>query len=116
MQTNFKTPPPPFIEEVQRDLRVATQSAKHIILMGYTLPPDDVTYRAFFSARRQRRQKDGEPPVRCSVVVGCDYGDRWHGPSDIEGLDSLTTGKPPQALIITPPTPVTPPPASASAA
>jgi hypothetical protein len=43
MQTNFKTPPPSFIEEVQRDLRVATQSAKHIILMGYTLPPDDVT-------------------------------------------------------------------------
>jgi hypothetical protein len=36
----------------------------HIIFMGYSLPPDDVTYRAFFSARRQRQGAQ----VRCTVV------------------------------------------------
>ena len=87
MPSNFKAPPPSFIDEVQRDLRVATQAAKHIILMGYSLPPDDVTYRAFFAARRQQRlENDNEPPVRCSVVVEMNYGDCWYGPDEIDRL------------------------------
>ena len=73
MQSNFKASPPSFIDEVQRDLRVATQAAEHIILMGYSLPQDDVAYRAFFAARRRRNHKDGEP-LRCSVVVGTEWG------------------------------------------
>lgn len=81
MQSNFKTPPPPFINEVQRDLRVATQAANHIIFMGYSLPPDDVSYRAFFAARRQRHEH-----LRCSVVVGKDWGNRWHSPEEIDRL------------------------------
>ena len=84
MQSNFKSQPPSFIDEVQRDLRVATQAANHIILMGYSLPPDDVTYRAFFAARTQRRQEDGDSPVQCSVVAGQGYGDIWHGPDGID--------------------------------
>jgi len=88
MQSNFKASPPSFIDEVQRDLRVATQAANHIILMGYSLPPDDVTYRAFFAARKQRRRADGENPVRCSVIVGVDtkWGECWHGPDSIDKL------------------------------
>ena len=85
MQSNFKAPPTSFIDEVQRDLRVATQAANHIILMGYSLPPDDVAYRAFFAARQQRDTKDGDP-VRCSVVAGQAWGDCWHGPL---GMDDL---------------------------
>jgi len=86
MQSNFKAAPPSFIDEVQRDLRVATQAANHIILMGYSLPPDDVMYRAFFAARRQRQNKDDEGPVKCSVVVGEKCGDYWHGPNAIDRL------------------------------
>lgn len=86
MQSNFKAPPPSFIDEVQRDLRVATQAANHIILMGYSLPQDDVTYSAFFAARRQRQSRNGEPPVRCSVVVKQEYGDVWHSPDQIDNL------------------------------
>lgn len=56
MQSNFKPTPPSFIEEVQRDLRVVTQSAKHIILMGYSLPPDDVSYKAFFQLVDKRKR------------------------------------------------------------
>lgn len=86
MQSNFKATPPSFIEEVQRDLRVATQAAKHIVLMGYSLPPDDVTYRAFFAARQQRSDKQNTPAVRCSVVVGRNWGNNWHYADDIDRL------------------------------
>ena len=88
MQSNFKSPPPPFLEEIKRDLRVAIQNADHIILMGYTLPPDDVDYRAFIAARRRRErehegQREGDRPVKCSVVVGKEkeYGSQWHDSS-----------------------------------
>ena len=80
MQSNFKNPPPPFIEEIQRDLRVVVQDASHVVLMGYSLPRDDVSYRAFFAAHRGR---DPERSVRCSVVVGTGGPQRWLGPSDL---------------------------------
>ena len=64
MQSSFKSRPPSFIEEIQRELRATAMRANHIIFMGYSLPPDDVTYRAFFAARSQR----GEAKVRCTVV------------------------------------------------
>ena len=72
MQSNFKSAPPPFMEEIRRDMRVVVREADHIVLMGYSLPPDDVTYRAFFAARQRR----GDPKVKCSVVVGQDQPPR----------------------------------------
>ncbi len=66
MQSSFKQPPPSFIDEIQRDLRALVMRADHVILMGYSLPPDDVIYRSFFAARRQRT--DASHPVRCTVV------------------------------------------------
>ena len=80
MQSNFKGTPPPFIQEIQNDLRVAVEVAEHIILFGYSLPPDDVTYRAFFAARKKRGEK-----VRCSVV-GVGYDDVWHYSDEIDDL------------------------------
>jgi hypothetical protein len=86
MQSNFKSLPPSFIDEVQRDLRVATQAANHIILMGYSLPPDDVAYRSFFAARKRRENVEGDKPsVYCSVV-GVGYEKRWYGPNEIDAL------------------------------
>jgi hypothetical protein len=58
MQSSFKSRPPSFIEEIQRDLQAMTMQATHVIFMGYSLPPDDVTYRAFFAARSQRSQRN----------------------------------------------------------
>lgn len=81
MQSSFKSPPPSFIDEIQRDLRAAAMQTDHIIFMGYSLPPDDVTYRAFFSARCQRERKPEEPPPRCTIV-GRDENHRdWYGPA-----------------------------------
>lgn len=102
MQSNFKAPPPSFIDEVQRDLRVATQAAKHIILMGYSLPPDDVTYRAFFAARQLRSKEGEEQRVHCSVVVGQTWGDSWHDPDEIDRLLSgMEKGEAPRTTLET---------------
>ena len=93
MQSSFKGPPPPFLEEIKRDLRVAVQNANHIVLMGYSLPPDDVDYRAFFAARRRRR-KEHEKPVKCSVVVGTGYGSQWFGHTRLsDKLPKMEEGK-----------------------
>lgn len=80
MQSSFKSRPPSFIEEIQRDLQAMTMKAVHIIFMGYSLPPDDVTYRAFFAARSQRTKS----PVRCTVVNKDPNNPGWYGPDQIK--------------------------------
>jgi hypothetical protein len=80
MQSSFKPRQPSFIEEIQRELRATTMHANHIIFMGYSLPADDVTYRAFFSARRQRRGAE----VRCTVVSHDPKNPGWYGPSSLD--------------------------------
>ena len=88
MQTSFKAPPPPFLEEIQREMRVVVQKAEHIVLMGYSLPPDDITYRAFLAARIRR--KNEKSPVRCSVVDKQDgYESRWLYPEDLKNKSDL---------------------------
>ncbi len=67
--SNFKGKYPPFLEEIQRDMRVALEQAGHIVFLGYTLPPDDVVYRSLLAARQKR--SGGRGPY-CSVVVGRD--------------------------------------------
>jgi hypothetical protein len=87
MQSSFKPRLPSFIEEIQRDLRSTTMKANHIIFMGYSLPPDDVAYRAFFSARRQRRKTQSDPPVRCTVIGLDKDHPHWYRSSDLKQLD-----------------------------
>ena len=78
MQSNFKGTPPPFLAEIERELRVVVEGANHMVFMGYSMPRDDVDYRAFFAARRRRSEH-----VKCSVVVGRDGDRRWLGPSEL---------------------------------
>jgi len=66
MQSSFKPAPPSFIDEIQRDLRALVMRANHVILIGYSLPPDDVTYRSFFAARRQRTDASHQSGARSS--------------------------------------------------
>ncbi|MGH9480731.1 MAG: hypothetical protein ACRD1L_01455 [Terriglobales bacterium] len=87
MQSSFKTRPPSFVEEVERDLGTAAMTALHFIFMGYSLPPDDVEYRAFFAARRRR---SGDSP-RCTVVSFDAQNREWRDPLELEkpGLDPV---------------------------
>jgi len=64
MQSSFKGKHPSFIEEVQRDMRVSLEGAKHIVLMGYSLPTDDVIYRSILASRKNR----ANGRLYCSVV------------------------------------------------
>ena len=84
MQSSFKSQPPSFIEEIQRDLRATTMQATHIILMGYSLPQDDVTYRAFFSASCQRPKGLSDQQVRCTVIGKESDHPAWYGPSELK--------------------------------
>ena len=97
MQTSFKTAPPPFLEEIQREMRVVVQEANHLVLMGYSLPPDDVTYRAFLAARTRKSSghgDDAEEQVRCSVIGKEDgYESRWLYRDELD-----TRGKLPDAV------------------
>ena len=101
MQSNFKSPPPPFLDEIKRDLRVAVQEADHIVLMGYSLPPDDVDYRAFFAARRRLDPKnDSKISVKCSVVGGTKYGHQWYGPLEWTAmLPDMKQGEAPRTTL-----------------
>jgi hypothetical protein len=84
MQSSFKSPLPSFIEEIHRDLQATAMRADHIIFMGYSLPSDDVEYRAFFAARRQR-----EGRVRCTIVGKCRSHPGWYGPNGLASLGYL---------------------------
>jgi hypothetical protein len=88
MQSSFKSLPPSFIEEIQRDLRATAMQADHFIFMGYSLPQDDVTYRAFFSASRQRGRTSSDPPVRCTIVGKDPSNPGWYGPTALEARKS----------------------------
>lgn len=81
MQSSFKPRPPSFIEEIERDLRATTMQAGHIIFMGYSLPLDDVIYRAFLSARKQR---GGAARVLCTVVDKDAENPGWYGPAELK--------------------------------
>jgi len=71
MQSAYKGSHTSFLEEIQRDAKVSLSGAKHIILLGYQLPPDDVIWRSAIVAKQKNNA------VYCSVVVGYMGEDRW---------------------------------------
>lgn len=78
MQTLFKGGLPSYLEEIQRDTRICAQKAKHIVLLGYTLPPDDLVWRTAMTAKIKGSEK------YCSVVVGHRGPQRWLDGEDLE--------------------------------
>jgi hypothetical protein len=79
IQSSFKGHHPSFIEEMQRDLKVCLSHTKHVVLMGYSLPKEDIIWRSVLSAKRNRNQgknKDNNNGF-CSVVVGNKGPSEW---------------------------------------
>jgi hypothetical protein len=91
MQSSFKSQPPSFIQEIQRELRATIMTADHIIFMGYSLPPDDVEYRAIFSAcrRRQEEKREAGHAVHCTIVNKSPSHPGWYGPIELKNLNFL---------------------------
>jgi ribosomal protein S27E len=71
MQTAYKGGHTSFLEEIQRDAKISLSGAKHVILLGYQLPPDDAVWRSAIVA------KQNENKTFCSVVVGYEGEDKW---------------------------------------
>lgn len=90
-QSNFKARPPSFIEEIQRDLRVVLKKTRHIVLLGYSLPTDDVGYRALLAAHRQENAREA---VKCTVVDQKEGYERWIGPAELRKNRGLQEGTP----------------------
>ena len=76
MQTMIKGIPTSFLDEVQRESRVLLRKARHVVLFGYQLPPDDILWQeAFAEAIRCRQNSDNK--AYCTVVVGHMGEKRW---------------------------------------
>jgi hypothetical protein len=85
MQTNFKGLMSPYLEETQRELRAALENAQHIVLMGYSLPKDDVFYRSVLAARLGNPPERSKEPLYVSLVGYQDRApDRWLEDQEIE--------------------------------
>ncbi len=64
------------MEEIQRNVKVNLEKARHIVLLGYRLPPDDtIWYQAFAEAVRSRFKTN--EATYCSVVVGYKGDEQW---------------------------------------
>jgi hypothetical protein len=60
------------------------------VRIGYSLPPDDVEYRAIFSAcRRHHERQDRQERVRCTIVDKHPPNLGWHGPEALKSLNYL---------------------------
>ncbi len=76
MQTLIKGTPTSFLEEVQREVRVGLEKCRHVVLLGYSLPVDDMVWiQVFTEAIRCRVNTDEK--AYCSVVVGYKGEKRW---------------------------------------
>ena len=83
IQTAFKGANPSFIEEIQRDMKISIEKAEHIILMGYSLPSDDIGYRSILASRCQKYIKDN--PLKVSIVLfDSEAEDKWYEGETLE--------------------------------
>ena len=69
MQTQLKQQPPSFIREATDEALADMTHAKHIVLLGYSMPLDDAIWGSLLSM--MSRRKDGER-LYCSVVATYD--------------------------------------------
>ncbi len=61
-------------------MRVCLENTRHIVLLGYSLPPDDEIYRAMLATRKSRSKSK----VYCSMVVGLKGPKHWLTGADLE--------------------------------
>ena len=76
MQTMYKSTPTSFLEEIQRNVKVSIEKARHIILLGYSLPVDDAIWQQAF-AEGVRSRIETNQKAYCTVVVGHKGEKKW---------------------------------------
>ncbi|MBD5448391.1 MAG: hypothetical protein HDR32_11840 [Treponema sp.] len=83
MQTMYKSTPTSFLEEIQRNVKVSIENARHIVLLGYQLPPDDTVWQQTF-AEAVRCRIQSNKKAYCTVVVGYKGEKRWLYQNELE--------------------------------
>ncbi len=83
MQTMYKSTPTSFLEEIQRNVKVSLEKAKHIVLLGYRLPVDDTIWQHAFAEGVRSRAETGNDAF-CSVVVGYKGESHWLYKDELE--------------------------------
>ncbi|MBQ8678190.1 MAG: hypothetical protein IJ530_00320 [Treponema sp.] len=83
MQTMYKSTPTSFLEEIQRNVKISLEKAKHIVLLGYRLPPDDTIWQHAF-AEGIRARTESEDAAFCTVVVGHKGEEKWINPDELD--------------------------------
>ena len=84
MQTQLKCAAPSFIKEMTDDSLAQISGAKHIVLLGYSMPLDDAIWGSLFTTmtRRMNGQK-----VYCTIVDYADgMGSGWFAGDDLDQL------------------------------
>jgi len=81
MQSKLKEQAPSFIKEITDETIAAIRGAKHIVLLGYSLPPDDTIWRSIMSA--MTANKTTQRPY-CSVVCGITGPKKWLYDDELE--------------------------------
>jgi hypothetical protein len=99
-QTNFKGTHSSFIEEIQREAKVCISKTKHVVLMGYQLPSDDIAWRNAIMARKDSSAKDKERQYYCSVVVGHKGEDCWLEGKELQCWIDQKKGKVPHEKLV----------------
>lgn len=88
-QSSFKQRPTSFLAEMQSDMKVCLENCKHVVLMGYSLPQDDVLWRSVMMS------KQSKTPKFCSVVVGYEGKKGWiAGESLQDWIDNIKRNEP----------------------
>lgn len=72
LQTLYKSKTP-YLEEIQRAMRIKVEEAKCLIFIGYSLPEDDIDYKSFF--RSAKTVHDKKVFV---VLMGNGFEYRWY--------------------------------------
>ena len=77
MQTSFKGNHPPYLEEIQREAKVNLENADHIVMFGYSLPIDDITWRTIIATRKARLHKQNGKKLLCTIITGYGGPNEW---------------------------------------
>ena len=84
MQTQLKCAAPSFIKEMTDDSLAQISGAKHIVLLGYSLPLDDAIWGSLFTA--MTRRANGEKVYCSAVLFAPNSKSRWLMGDELEAF------------------------------
>jgi hypothetical protein len=103
MQSAIKSGRHHVLEGIFREMGLLIGNARHIVLAGYSLPPDDYLYKVFFQSAMAG--KDAQKSNVFCTLINHDkkYADNPHKPVWLEGEEILKYLRMSRTAFIDPP-------------